>query len=52
MVEEEVNVDVEIKSPASKFHMFIGRLQHLPKATRYVQGCDLLEGNWGAWLEA
>ncbi|WZZ87633.1 hypothetical protein YC2023_116212 [Brassica napus] len=47
MVEEEVNVDVEIKSPANKFHMFVGRLQHLPKATRYVQGCDLLEGNWG-----
>ncbi|KAF3562362.1 hypothetical protein DY000_02013884 [Brassica cretica] len=37
MVEEEVNVDVEIKSPANKFHMFVGRLQHLPKATRYVQ---------------
>ena len=47
MVKEEVEADVEIKSPASKFHTFVGRLQHVPKATRYVQGCDLLEGDWG-----
>ncbi|KAJ0241847.1 hypothetical protein HA466_0212060 [Hirschfeldia incana] len=47
MVKEEIEVDVEIKSPANKFHMFVGRLQHVPKATRYIQGCDLLEGDWG-----
>ncbi|KAF3505717.1 hypothetical protein F2Q69_00004427 [Brassica cretica] len=47
MVKEEVEVDVEIKSPANKFHMFVGRLQHVPKATRYIQGYDLLEGDWG-----
>ncbi|KAF8112742.1 hypothetical protein N665_0062s0086 [Sinapis alba] len=47
MVKEEVEVDVEIKSPANKFHKFVGRLQHVPKATRYVQACDLLEGDWG-----
>ncbi|KAJ4897006.1 MLP-like protein 165 [Raphanus sativus] len=47
MVTEEIEVDVEIKSPANMFHMFVGRLQHLPKATRYIQGCDLLEGDWG-----
>uniref|UniRef100_A0A1J3JVU5 Bet v I/Major latex protein domain-containing protein n=1 Tax=Noccaea caerulescens TaxID=107243 RepID=A0A1J3JVU5_NOCCA len=46
MVEEEVEVDVEIKTAADKFHMFAGRSQHVSKATRYVQGCDLLEGEW------
>ncbi|CAA7055764.1 unnamed protein product [Microthlaspi erraticum] len=47
MLEEVVGVDVEIKTPANKFHMFTGRSQHLSKATRYIQGCDLLEGEWG-----
>ncbi|XP_010478925.1 PREDICTED: MLP-like protein 168 [Camelina sativa] len=47
MVQEEVEVDVEIKSMADKFHMFARRSQHVSKATRYIQGCDLLEGEWG-----
>ncbi|AAG27108.1 hypothetical protein [Arabidopsis thaliana] len=47
MVEAEVEVDVEIKSTADKFFMFSRRSQHASKATRYVQGCDLLEGEWG-----
>ncbi|XP_010461298.1 PREDICTED: MLP-like protein 168 [Camelina sativa] len=47
MVQEEVEVDVEIKSTADKFHMFARRSQHVSKATRYIQGCDLLEGEWG-----
>ncbi|CAH2033686.1 unnamed protein product [Thlaspi arvense] len=45
MVEEEVEVDVEIQSPADKFHMF-ARSQHVSKATRFIQGCDVLEGEW------
>lgn len=47
MVEEEIEVDVDIKTTADKFHMFIRRSQHVPKATRYIKGCDLLEGEWG-----
>uniref|UniRef100_A0A1J3J3Y3 Bet v I/Major latex protein domain-containing protein n=1 Tax=Noccaea caerulescens TaxID=107243 RepID=A0A1J3J3Y3_NOCCA len=46
MVDEEVEVDVEIKSPANKFHIFARRSQHVSKATRYIQGWDLLEGEW------
>ncbi|CAA7046679.1 unnamed protein product [Microthlaspi erraticum] len=46
MLEEEVAVDVEIKTAAKKFHMFVGS-QHLSKATRYIRGCDLVEGEWG-----
>ncbi|CAA7024352.1 unnamed protein product [Microthlaspi erraticum] len=46
MVEEEVEVDVEIKAAADKFHMFVGRSQHVSKVTRYIQGCDLVEGEW------
>ncbi|CAA7059383.1 unnamed protein product [Microthlaspi erraticum] len=46
MVDEEVEVDVEVKSPADKLYMFARRSQHVSKATRYIQGCDLLEGEW------
>ncbi|CAN8255088.1 unnamed protein product [Cochlearia groenlandica] len=44
---EELEIDVEIKCPADKFHMLFGGAQHLSKATRYVNGCELLEGGWG-----
>ncbi|EOA37830.1 hypothetical protein CARUB_v10011412mg [Capsella rubella] len=46
MAEEEIEAEVEIKTTASKFHMFARRPQHVSKATRYIQGCDLLEGEW------
>lgn len=44
MVEEVIEVDVEIKTPAEKFFMFARESQHVSKATQYIQGCDLLEG--------
>ncbi|KAL9308351.1 MLP-like protein 165 [Arabidopsis thaliana] len=47
MVEEEIEADVDIKTRADKFHKFIRRSQHVPKATHYIKGCDLLEGEWG-----
>lgn len=47
MIEEEIEVDVDIKTRADKFHKFIRRSQHVPKATHYIKGCDLLEGEWG-----
>ncbi|EOA37488.1 hypothetical protein CARUB_v10011642mg [Capsella rubella] len=43
MVEE-----IEIQTKADKFFMFvIRRSQQLSKATPYIKGCDLLEGEWG-----
>ncbi|VVA94302.1 unnamed protein product [Arabis nemorensis] len=44
MVDEVIEVDVEIKSPADKFFMLIRQSQHVSKATQYIEGCDLLEG--------
>ncbi|KAG7593941.1 Bet v I/Major latex protein [Arabidopsis thaliana x Arabidopsis arenosa] len=46
MVEEEVEADVEIKTTADKFYLFSRRSQNVVSATRYIQGCDLLEGEW------
>ncbi|CAN6896597.1 hypothetical protein Bca4012_094541 [Brassica carinata] len=45
----ELEVEVEIKSPAEKFyHMYAGRPHHVAKATpRNVQACDLHDGEWG-----
>ncbi|KAL9280894.1 unnamed protein product [Arabidopsis thaliana] len=45
----EVEVEVDIKSPAEKFyHVYVGRPDHVAKATSSkVQACDLLEGEWG-----
>lgn len=45
----ELEVEVEIKSPAAKFyHMYAGRPHHVAKATpRNVQACDLHDGEWG-----
>ncbi|AED93757.1 Bet v I/Major latex protein [Arabidopsis suecica] len=45
----EVEVEVDIKSPAEKFYqVYVGRPDHVAKATSSkVQACDLLEGEWG-----
>ncbi|KFK44403.1 hypothetical protein AALP_AA1G252800 [Arabis alpina] len=45
----ELEVDVEIKSPAKKYyHMLTRRPQDVPKATPdNIQGCDLREGEFG-----
>ncbi|EOA22129.1 hypothetical protein CARUB_v10002687mg [Capsella rubella] len=45
----DVEVEVEIKSPAVKFYqVYAGRPNHVAKATSTkVQACDLLEGDWG-----
>ncbi|KAL1220840.1 MLP-like protein 31 [Cardamine amara subsp. amara] len=45
----ELEVEVDIKSPAVKFYqVYAGRPHHVAKATSSkVQACDLLEGEWG-----
>ncbi|KFK45113.1 hypothetical protein AALP_AA1G346100 [Arabis alpina] len=44
MVEEVVEIDVEIKTTADKFFMFARKSQNVSKATRYIEGCDLVQG--------
>ncbi|CAA7032946.1 unnamed protein product [Microthlaspi erraticum] len=46
---EELDIDVEIKAHADKFHhMFTERPHHVSKASPgYVQGCELHDGEWG-----
>lgn len=45
----ELEVDVEIKASAKKFHqMLVGRPQDISKATPdNIQGCDVQEGEFG-----
>ncbi|CAN8303408.1 unnamed protein product [Cochlearia groenlandica] len=47
VVEEEVELDVEIKTQADKFHMFVRTSQNLSKASHHIQACDLFQGEWG-----
>ncbi|XP_019091213.1 PREDICTED: MLP-like protein 31 [Camelina sativa] len=44
----ELEIDIEIKSTAEKFHhMFVKRPHHVPKATGFIGGVELHEGEWG-----
>ncbi|XP_010498818.1 PREDICTED: MLP-like protein 28 [Camelina sativa] len=43
----ELEIDIEIKSTAEQFHhMFVKRPHHVPKATGFIGGVELHEGEW------